>query len=52
MGIFGFLAKLSNTFIDNENKIKIIEYNNFIRKNFKKVKILSFFQKELPMEMA
>ncbi len=37
MGIFGFLAKLSNTFfIDNENKIKIIEYNNFIRKKLQK----------------
>ncbi len=33
MGIFGFLAKLSNTFfIDNENKNKIIEYNNSIQK--------------------
>ena len=33
MGIFGFLAKLSNTFfIDNENKKKIIEYNNSIQK--------------------
>ena len=32
MGIFGFLAKLSNTFfIDNSNKNKIYEYNNFIR---------------------
>ena len=37
MGIFGFLAKLSNTFfIDNENKIKIIEYNNIIRKKLQK----------------
>ncbi len=34
MGIFGFLAKLSNTFfIDNENKNKIIEYNQLIQKN-------------------
>ncbi len=33
MGIFGFLAKLSNTFfIDNENKNKIIEYNSIIQK--------------------
>ena len=33
MGIFGFLAFLSNTFfIDNENKYKIIEYNHVIRK--------------------
>ena len=33
MGIFGFLAKLSNTFfIDNENKNKIIEYNNLIQR--------------------
>ena len=33
MGIFGFLAKLSNTFfIDNENKKKIIEYNYLIQK--------------------
>ena len=33
MGIFGFLAKLSNTFfIDNENKNKIIEYNHLIQK--------------------
>jgi 1-acyl-sn-glycerol-3-phosphate acyltransferase len=33
MGIFGFLAKLSNTFfIDNENKNKIIEYNELIQK--------------------
>ena len=32
MGIFGFLAKLSNTFfIDNSNKNKIYQYNNFIR---------------------
>ena len=32
MGIFGFLAKLSNTFfIDNSNKKKIYQYNNFIR---------------------
>ncbi len=32
MGIFGFLAKLSNTFfIDNFNKNKIYQYNNFIR---------------------
>ena len=32
MGIFGFLAKLSNTFfIDNVNKNKIYQYNNFIR---------------------
>ena len=33
MGIFGFLAKLSNTFfIDNENKNRIIEYNHLIQK--------------------
>ena len=33
MGIFGFLAKLSNTFfIDNENKNKIREYNQIIQK--------------------
>ena len=33
MGIFGFLAFLSNTFfIDNKNKYKIIEYNHVIRK--------------------
>ena len=33
MGIFGFLAKLSNTFfIDNESKNKIIEYNLLIKK--------------------
>ena len=32
MGIFGFLARLSNTFfIDNSNKRKIFEYNNSIR---------------------
>ena len=32
MGIFGFLANLSNTyFIDTENKIKIIEYNKIIQ---------------------
>ena len=37
MGIFGFLAKLSNTFfIDNENKNKILEYNNVIRKKLQK----------------
>ncbi|MDC3086677.1 1-acyl-sn-glycerol-3-phosphate acyltransferase, partial [Pelagibacteraceae bacterium] len=31
MGIFGFLAKLSNTFfIDNSDKNKIIEYNHII----------------------
>ena len=36
MGIFGFLAKLSNTFfIDNENKNKIIEYNRSIQKKLK-----------------
>ena len=33
MGIFGFLARLSNTFfIDNESKNKIIEYNLLIKK--------------------
>ncbi len=33
MGIFGFLAKLSNTFfIDNEKKNKIIKYNHLIQK--------------------
>ncbi len=33
MGIFGFLATLSNTFfIDNENKNKIVEYNHLIQK--------------------
>ena len=54
MGIFGFLAKLSNTFfIDNENKNRIIEYNHLIQKNFRKEKILLFFQKEqLLMEMV
>ncbi len=32
MGIFGFLAKLSNTFfIDNSNKNMIYQYNNFIK---------------------
>ena len=36
MGIFGFLAMLSNTFfIDNENKNKIIEYNHIIQKKLK-----------------
>ena len=36
MGIFGFLAKLSNTFfIDNVNKSKIIEYNHFIQKKLR-----------------
>ena len=36
MGIFGFLAMLSNTFfIDNENKNKIIEYNLLIQKKLK-----------------
>ena len=36
MGIFGFLAMLSNTFfIDNENKNKIIEYNHLIQKKLK-----------------
>ena len=36
MGIFGFLAKLSNTFfIDNANKNKIIEYNHLIQKKLK-----------------
>ena len=36
MGIFGFLASLSNTFfIDNENKNKIIEYNHLIRNKLK-----------------
>ena len=36
MGIFGFLAMLSNTFfIDNENKNKIIEYNYLIQKKLK-----------------
>ena len=54
MGIFGFLAKLSNTFfIDNENKNKIIEYNHLIQKNFKKAKILLYFLKgQLQMEMV
>jgi 1-acyl-sn-glycerol-3-phosphate acyltransferase len=37
MGIFGFLASISNTFfIDNENKNKIIEYNHFIQNKLKK----------------
>tara|TARA_B100000401_G_scaffold437170_1_gene382153 strand:+ start:7506 stop:8288 length:783 start_codon:yes stop_codon:yes gene_type:complete len=32
MGIFGFLAKLSNTFfIDNSSKNMIFQYNNFIK---------------------
>ena len=36
MGIFGFLAKLSNTFfIDNENKNKIVGYNHLIQKKLK-----------------
>jgi len=36
MGIFGFLASLSNTFfIDNEDKNKIIEYNHLINKKLK-----------------
>ena len=36
MGIFGFLAMLSNTFfIDNENKNKIVEYNHLIQKKLK-----------------
>ena len=36
MGIFGFLAMLSNTFfIDNENKNKIVEYNYLIQKKLK-----------------
>ena len=36
MGIFGFLAKLSNTFfIDNEDKNKIIEYNNLIQEKLR-----------------
>ena len=36
MGVFGFLAKLSNTFfIDNENKTKIIEYNRRIQKKLR-----------------
>ncbi len=36
MGIFGFLAMLSNTFfIDNENKNKILEYNHLIQKKLK-----------------
>ena len=36
MGIFGFLASLSNTFfIDNEDKNKIIEYNRLIQKKLK-----------------
>ena len=37
MGIFGFLASLSNTFfIDNENKHKIVEYNHLIRNKLKR----------------
>ena len=37
MGIFGFLAKLSNTFfIDNSNKNKIIEYNKLIKSKLEK----------------
>ena len=36
MGIFGFLAMLSNTFfIDNENKNKIVEYNHLVQKKLK-----------------
>ena len=36
MGIFGFLAKLSNTFfIDNADKNKIIEYNHLIQNKLK-----------------
>ena len=41
MGIFGFLAMLSNTFfIDNENKNKIIEYNHLIQKKLKAANFL------------
>ena len=37
MGIFGFLAKLSNTFfIDNSDKSKILEYNSIIKKKLNK----------------
>ena len=37
MGIFGFLAKLSNTFfIDNSDKNKIIEYNKLIKSKLEK----------------
>ena len=35
MGIFGFLAKLSNTCNDNENKSKILEYNKLVRGRLK-----------------
>tara|TARA_B000000557_G_C20786633_1_gene448993 strand:- start:523 stop:1299 length:777 start_codon:yes stop_codon:yes gene_type:complete len=37
MGIFGFLAKLSNTFfIDNSDKSKIVEYNSIIKNKLNK----------------
>ena len=37
MGIFGFLAKLSNTFfIDNSDKNKIIEYNHIINQKLRR----------------
>ena len=43
MGIFGFLAKLSNTFfIDSSDKNKIYQYNNFIREKLIHEKIALF----------
>ena len=46
MGIFGFLAMLSNTFfIDNENKNKIIEYNHLIQKKLKAGENFIIFRK-------
>ena len=44
MGIFGFLAKLSNTFfIDNSNKNKLYEYNDFLREKLIKGESLILF---------
>ena len=44
MGIFGFLAKLSNTFfIDNSDKNMIYQYNNFIREKLIKGESLILF---------
>ena len=44
MGIFGFLAKLSNTFfIDNSSKNMIYQYNNFIKSKLLKGESLILF---------
>tara|TARA_B100000579_G_scaffold435485_1_gene458889 strand:- start:1278 stop:2054 length:777 start_codon:yes stop_codon:yes gene_type:complete len=44
MGIFGFLARLSNTFfIDNSDKNMIYQYNNFIREKLIKGESLILF---------